>query len=167
MRKIKKIYTNISKKIKQLYIVRLLRSRTEIKVLNEKIGGLEEEKQKLIDMIKRLEADKTKLEKENEKLPGLRIMLEKTDESLRNKINSIKVLSDQKVQLENSLFETQQELARVNIQLELCKDEINDLKSDRYLVRKIPSGRTPNTNKTKVSKPMSSRVTKYMREEHE
>ena len=53
------------------------------------------------------------------------------------------------------------------MQLELKDEEISELKSDRYLIKKIPSGRKPNTNKTKISKPMSARVTKYMRGEHE
>lgn len=71
------------------------------------------------------------------------------------------------VELTNDLFLKQQELARVNIQKEEYEAEIKDLKSDRYLLKKIPSGRPKSTIKTKISKPMSCNVTKFMRNEHE
>lgn len=52
------------------------------------------------------------------------------------------------------------------------KKEITELKlkleesmTDKYLVKKIPSGKTPNTNKTKVSAPMKASVRKYMEKE--
>lgn len=41
---------------------------------------------------------------------------------------------------------------------------INDLKSDRYLIKKIKPGRTPNLNKTKISMPMKPNVAKFMKE---
>ena len=54
-----------------------------------------------------------------------------------------------------------------NMQIAEYKAQIKDLKSDRYLIRKIPAGRTKNTNKTKISRPMSNNVVKFMRGEHE
>ena len=71
-------------------------------------------------------------------------------------------------QLENQLFETNQELVRYKIQCEEYENQIRDYRTEgRYLVKKVKSGRTPNLIKTKVSKPMSANVTKYMRGEHE
>ena len=167
MKKLLYIKEKILKKIKQSNLAKLLMSRSKIKELNEKVGVLVKDKEKLIDKISILELEKNKLESENNRIPSLELIIESADKSIKDELKKNKLLEDNRIKLENELFEIKQELARVNIQLELRDDEIKELKSDRYLIKKIPSGRKPNTNKTKISKPMSARVTKYMRGEHE
>lgn len=44
------------------------------------------------------------------------------------------------------------------------KAKISDLQSDRYLIKKIPTGRTKNTIKTKIAPPMKSNVRRFMKE---
>ena len=167
MKNLLKFKDILFKKIKQSNLAKLLMSRSKIKELNEKVGVLVKDKEKLIDKISILELEKNKLESENNRIPSLELIIESADKSIKEKLERNKQLEDNRIKLENELFEIKQELARVNIQLELRDDEIKELKSDRYLIKKIPSGRKPNTNKTKISKPMSARVTKYMRGEHE
>ena len=121
----------------------------------------------MIDSIKVLDLDNKKLEKTANKVSKLEIQLKETNKSIKDKTKENKKLEEERINLESKLFENTLELKSVKIQLEEYEDQIKDLKSDRYLIRKIPSGKTPNTNKTKISKPMSSRVVKYMREEHE
>lgn len=158
---------NIIEKIKKTNIVKLLKFRTIIKDLENKLGDLEEENQRLIDSVKVLDLDNKKLEKAANKVSKLEMQLKETNKSIKDKDKKNKKLEEERINLESKLFENTLELKSVKIQLEEYEDQIKDLKSDRYLIRKIPSGKTPNTNKTKISKPMSSRVTKYMREEHE
>lgn len=52
-------------------------------------------------------------------------------------------------------------------EIEELNTMINDLRSDRYLIKKIPSGRTPNLNKAKVKTSVTTRpnVRKYIKEE--
>ena len=61
-----------------------------------------------------------------------------------------------------------QEMLSYKIQCEEYEKQIEDYKTEgRYLVKKLKPGRTPNTIKTRVVKPMSSNVVRYMRDEHE
>ncbi len=158
---------NIIEKIKKSNIVKLLKFKTIIKDLENKLGDLEEDNQRLIDSIKVLDLDNKKLEKAANKVSKLEMQLKETNKSIKDKTKENKKLEEERINLESKLFENTLELKSVKIQLEEYEEQIKDLKSDRYLIRKIPSGKTPNTNKTKISKPMSSRVVKYMREEHE
>lgn len=43
------------------------------------------------------------------------------------------------------------------------KEEINDLRSTRYLVRKIPSGRLPKTQKIKVRSKITPKIANYQK----
>ena len=54
--------------------------------------------------------------------------------------------------------------AALEKQVRELTNQVADLKSDRYLVKKVPSGKTPNTNKTKISMPMKSSVRRFMKE---
>ena len=167
MKKFKEILINISKRIKKSNLVRLIKSKSIIKDLNDKIGVLEKEKHELNNEIRALKNEVKELTKIADKVPSLELVVESSDKSIKEKMETIKELDEKRVALESQLFETNLELSSIKIQIEEYENQIKELKSNRYLVRKIPSGRTPNTVKTKVSKPMSARVTKYMREEHE
>lgn len=167
MKKLLNIKEKILKKIKQSNLTKLLMFKAEIKELNEKVGDLVKEKEQLIDENTSLKLNEQKLTSAKNKIACLEWMIGSADKSIKEKLERNKQLEDNRIKLENELYEAKQELVRVNMQLELKEEEISELKSDRYLVRKIPSGRKPNTNKTKISKPMSVRVTNYMRGEHE
>lgn len=167
MNKVKEIYTNVSNKIKKSNLARLINSKTIIKGLNDKIGALEIEKKKLSDIKKKLENDLKKVTKIADKVPSMEDVIKGADKSLKDKIEENKNLNDLIAELKSDLFNKELELGTANAQLEEYKLQIKDLKSDRYLIRKIPSGKTPNTIKTKVSRGMSANVTKYMRGEHE
>lgn len=167
MKSFKEKGINVLKQIKKSNLVGLLRSKATIKELNEKIGDLGKEKKDLIDMVRTLSVEKENLLKDVERIPKLESTLKRNDKSIRDNKKKNKELEDKKVELETKLFEMNLELSKVKTQLEEYELEIEDLKSDRYLVRKLPSGRTPKTIKTRVSRGMSANVTKYMRGEHE
>ena len=168
MNKIKETLNNISKRIKKTNIVQILKSRTIIRELENKIGELGKEKQELNDEIRTLNKEITQLSKQANKVPSLELIVESSDKSLKEKIKQIEELEDKRCELENKLFESNLELGNIKIKLELCEEKIKDYKTEgRYLVKKVRSGKTPNTNKTKISRPMSRNVVKYMREEHE
>lgn len=167
MKRIKEIWNKISKKIKKSNVARLLRFRATINDLENKIKQLERDKQLLIDKVNVANIKLQRLEELENKLPSMEIVIASSDKSIKNKLKEIEHLKSNALELKCELFEVTNELAKANMQKEEYEAQIKDLKSDRYLVRKIPSGRTKNTNKTKISKPMSARVIKYMRGEHE
>lgn len=167
MNKVKEIYTNISNKIKKSNLARLINSKAIIKGLNDKIGALEIEKNELNSKIRSLTIETKKLEELSIKIPSMELIIESSDKAIKSKITEIKQLREDKIKLECELFDVKNDLISANIQKEEYEAQIKDLKSDRYLIRKIPSGKTPNTIKTKVSRGMSANVTKYMRGEHE
>lgn len=167
MKKIKETIEKILKRIKKSNLIRLIKSKSTIKELNEKIEGLEKEKSKLNDEITRLRLELDTLEPLANKVPSLELVIKESDKSIKEKIEEMKKIDDKRLELETELFNKDLELKKYKIQAEEYENEIADLKSDRYLIKKVKPGRTPNTNKTKISKPMSARVTKYMRGEHE
>lgn len=167
MKSIKKILKKYIKRIKKSNLVYLIKSRSIIKGLNEKIGDLEKDKEKLNDKVTALNNEIKELSKIADRVPSLELVIESSDKSIKEKIEENKKLEEKRIELETQLFNTRSEAIMYKIQIEEYEAQIKDLKSDRYLVKKIKPGRTPNTNKTKISKPMSARVTKYMRGEHE
>lgn len=174
MKRFKEICIKIQKRIKKSNFVQLLKHRAIIKELKQKIGDLEEKEKTLNNEILNLRIEKRELKKTADRVPSLELVILSSDKSIKDKINennqlkdNNKKLEEKALELDTKLFEKDLELKSSKIQVEEYESQIKDLKSNRYLIRKIPSGRTPNTVKTKVSKPMSARVTKYMREEHE
>lgn len=167
MKRFKELLNKISKRIKKSNFIRLLKSKSIIKDLTDKVGDLEKDKQKLIDEVRSLNNKIEILEEQANRVQSMELIIEKADKSIKEKNEKIKELDDKRIELETELFNLKLELAKANIQLEEYEFQIADLKSNRYLIKKVKPGRTPNTNKTKISKPMSSRVTKYMRGEHE
>lgn len=167
MKRIKEIWNNISKKIKKSNVARFLRFRATISNLENKIEELKRDKQLLNDKVNKANIKLERLDELENRVPSMEIVISSSDKSIKSKMKEIDELKEEKVKLQSELFETKLKLGTTKAQMEEYKLQIEDLKSDRYLVRKVPSGRTPNTNKTKISKPMSARVTKYMRGEHE
>lgn len=167
MKRIKEIWNNISKKIKKSNVVRFLRFRATINDLENKIEELKKDKQLLNNKINKANIRLERLDELESKIPSMELVIASSDKSIKNKIKEIVELKEEKVKLQSELFETKLQLGTANAQKEEYEAQIKDLKSNRYLVRKIPTGRTKNTIKTKISKPMSGNVTRYMRGEHE
>ncbi len=163
----KELFKKIKKRIEKSNIAKFIMFKKIINDLEKKIGVLEKDKQKLNDRVRKLNLEVNRLEEYENKVPSMELVIASSDKSLKNKMEEIKKLQDDKLNIQNELFKVKMELACSNIQKEEYEAQIEDLKSDRYLIRKVPSGRTPNTNKTKISKPMSGNVTRYMRGEHE
>ena len=167
MKSFKEKGINVLKQIKKSNLVGLLRSKATIKELNEKIGDLELEKRQLNDIKTVLENNLKKVTKIANKVPSMEDIIKSADKSLKAKAKENKNLNDLIADLKKDLFNKELELGTANAQLEEYKLQIKDLKSNRYLVRKLPSGRTPKTIKTRVSRGMSGNVVRYMRGEHE
>lgn len=167
MKRIKELIGKIKKRIEKSNITKLIKFRTTIKNLESKIGDLEKEKQKLYDKINSLNLDLEDKEELENRIFCMEMVIASSDRAIKSRLAENEQLQRDKLQLQNEVFEIKMELASANIQKEEYEAQIKDLKSDRYLVKKVRAGRTPNTNKTKIARPMSARVTKYMRGEHE
>lgn len=167
MKKIKKIWNNISKKIKKSNVAQFLRFRATINDLENMIEELKRDKQLLNDKVNKANIKLERLEELENRVPSMEMVIASSDKSIKNKIKEIDELKEEKTKLQCELFETKLQLGTANAQMEEYQLQIKDLKSNRYLVKKVRAGRTPNTNKTKISRPMSGNVVKFMRSEHE
>lgn len=167
MKKLKVIWGNWLKKLKKLGIVKMINYKEEIKKLNEEISDLNDDIKKLRDLNYIYKLDRDELEESQRRISSLEEIVNSSDKTLKEHIKHIKELNKANCTLLDKTFKLELEIKSREIQIEEYKLQIKDLKSDRYLIKKIPSGRTKNTIKTKISKPMSARVTKYMRSEHE
>ena len=167
MKKLKLVWGNWLKKIKKWGIVKMINYKEEIKILNDEILDLKKENEKLRDLNYIYKLDREELELTKIKIKSLEDVVNASNKSIKDKLKRIKELDSVNNQLLTKTFNMELEIKSKEVQIEEYKLQIEDLKSDRYLIKKIPAGRTKNTIKTKVSKPMSARVTKYMREEHE
>lgn len=159
---------NILDKIKKSNFVRLIKSKSIIKDLENQIGDLVKEKQALIDKNRILNLENKRFDRHEKKTNEFKKEIKELNNLLETSKKFIKILKDSQSKLECELFETQQEMARYKIQCEEYEHQIENYKTEgRYLIKKVKSGRTPNTIKTKISKPMSGNVVRYMRDEHE
>lgn len=95
---------------------------------------------------------------ENSKLKTLKLDVDKVKEELR-KVNGAKGgLVKENNKLKSTIKDKDNEIADL-------KAKISDLQSDRYLIKKIPTGRTKSTSKTKItSSSKESNVIKYVKE---
>lgn len=168
MTKLKIIWGNWLIKIKKSNLVRLLKSKTIIKELENHIGELVKEKQALIDRNKSLNLEIRKYDRQEKKTAEFKKEIRELDGLLEDSTKETELLKKAKLELESKIFELNHEVAKYKIQCEEYEQQINDYRTEgRYLVKKVKAGRTPNTIKTRVSKPMSSNVVAYMRGEHE
>lgn len=167
MKKLKLVWGNWLKKIKKWEIVKMINYKEEIKKLNDEILDLKKENEKLRDLNYIYKLDREELELSKIKIKSLEDVVNASNKSIKDKLKRIKELDSVNNQLLTKTFNMELEIKSKEVQIEEYKLQIEDLKSDRYLIKKIPSGRTKNTIKTKVSKPMSANVTRYMRSEHE
>ena len=154
--------------IKKSNLVRLLQSKTIIKELENKIGELVKEKQQLIDKNRTLNLEIKKYDRHEKKAAEFKKEIKQLNDLLENAQQQIEELKNEKSDLLVQLFNVATESTSYKIQCQEYEQQINDYRTEgRYLVKKIKSGRTPNTIKTRVSKPMSRNVVAYMRGEHD
>lgn len=168
MRKLKVIWGNWLIKIKKSNFTRLLKSKTIIKELENKIGELGREKQELIDRNKSLNLEIRKYDRQEKKAAEFKKEIKRLEVLWNNEVFEKNQISQELLNTQTELFNTKLELGKYKVQCESYEQQINDYKTEgKYLIKKVPTGRTPNTIKTKISKPMAANVVKYMREEHE
>ena len=158
----------IKEKIDESNLVKLLKSRTIIKELENHIGELVKEKQELIDINRGLNLEIKKYDKQDKKTSEFKKEIKELDSLLEDTTKEVELQKKAKLELECKIFELNQEVAKYKIQCEEYESQINDYRTEgRYIIKKLKSGRTPNTIKTRVAKPMASNVVRYMRDEHE
>lgn len=161
MKKLKLIWGNWLKKIKKWEIVKMLNYKNEIKLLNTKIDELNEDIRNLRDLNYIYKIEYEELEESRIRIASLEQVLEASDKQIKKLLESIKKLDSMNNDLMTKSFNLELELKSKEIQIKEYQTE------GRYLVKKLKPGRTPNTIKTRVSKPMSGNVVQYMRGEHE
>ena len=126
------------------------------------ISALEDQSMELLMENSELKDSKLKTEnvkKEYEdKVKTLKLSLDETKLELKDAIKEKKSLEKEKTKLEKDKSNLEDEIA-------ILKAKIADLESDRYLIRKIPAGRTKNVNKTSIrSSAKESRAIKYVKD---
>lgn len=101
-------------------------------------------------------------------------LLRESEDQKENFIRKIVMKEARISDLDNQVFELikdnsclKDDIVDLEIQIKSLEEEIKDLKSDRYLIKKIPSGRPPKTQKTKISLPMKPSVRRHMKEVHD
>ena len=68
------------------------------------------------------------------------------------------------IEKDNLIDEKQKMIDELNDKIKILNDKLEESMTDKYIVKKLKPGRTPNLNKTKISAPMSSNVRKFMKE---
>lgn len=142
------------------------------RVLKEK-NKLEEEIKKQNEIYNISENRNFKLLEENSMLKDKKL---KNECKFQEEINKLKLnLSTLKDELKvingckGGLIKENNKLKKSNEELKnrilILETEINELKSDRYLIKKIPSGKTKNNIKTKISPQIKPQVREFMQKE--
>lgn len=117
----------------------------------------EEYKTSSEETIKKLNNKGYELLCENSKFKALKLDVDEVKKQLRIVNGAKGGLIRENHKLKNIITDKDNEIADL-------KAKISDLKSDRYLIKKIPSGRTKSTLKTTISNPMKPAVRKFMKE---
>ncbi len=122
-----------------------------------------------------LEEKSFSLLEENSKLKDTQLKNDVFNQSLKEELNNYKMevaaVRDELKKVNNAnggYKKSNNEYKKVNEELKKQVSElviqVEDLKSNRYLIKKIPSGRTKSTIKTKISMPMRESVRRFMKE---
>ena len=138
--------------------------------LEEKFEKYKKDNKKVISSLEKKAFDYLQ---ENSKLKDSSL---KQENILNDEINNLKLelgLTKEKLKSANTskggftkeINKLKKEKEQYEIEIQDLKAKIKDLESDRYLIRKIPSGRTKNTIKTKIkSSNKESNAIKYVKE---
>ena len=165
---LKEKYKEIKEKVYKSNLVKLLKSKTIIKELEQRIGELVKEKQDLIDANRTLNLEIKKYNKQEKRASEFKKEIKELDSLLEDTTKEVELQKKAKLELECKIFELNQEVAKYKIQCEEYEHQIEDYRTEgRYLIKTLKPGRTPNTIKTRVAKPMTGSVVRYMRGEHE
>ena len=165
---LKEKFKEVKEKVSKSNLVKLLKSKTIIKELENKIGELGKEKEKLIDANRTLNLEIKRFDKYEKKTTEFKKEIRELDVLLEDTTKELELQKKAKLELESKIFELNHELSKYKIQCEEYEAVIKDYKTEgRYLIKTLKPGRTPNTIKTRVSKPMTGSVVRYMRGEHE
>ena len=158
----------IKEKIKKSNLAKLLMTKSIIKELENKIGELGKEKEELIDTNRSLNLEIKKYDRKEKKVSDYKQEIRELDSLLEDATKELELHKKAKLELETRIFELNQDMVRYKIQCEEYENQINDYRTEgRYLIKTLKPGRTPNTIKTRVSKPMAGSVVAYMRGQHE
>ncbi len=138
------------KKIKETfsYKTKYEDSVTEIENLNEEVT--------------RLENINTSLEKKLDDNTQA-LMIERLETTIIGYRETIKKLRESDNKRMKANIENKEKIRVQDSKIKELEQEITDLKSNRYLVKTIPSGRKPNTIKTKVKQSIKPSVQRYMK----
>lgn len=165
---LKEKFKEIKEKIKKTNLAKLLMTKSIIKELEQRIGELVKEKQDLIDANRLLKLEIRKFNKNEKKTIEFKKEIKELDSLLEDTTKELELQKKVKLELESKIFELNQDMIRYKIQCEEYEKQIEDYRTEgRYLIKTLKPGRTPNTIKTRISKPMTGSVVRYMRGEHE
>lgn len=136
----------------------------------------EQYKEDAANNIKALEDKAWDLLEENSKLKDSKLKSDGANEKLKEELNSSKMetaaVKDELAKANRTIGgykKSNNDYKKKNEELEKQVSEltkqVNDLKSDRYLIRKVPTGKTKNTIKTSIRNYANeSRVIKYVKD---
>lgn len=168
MKKLKVIWGNWIKKIKKWEIIKMINYKDEVKKLNDEIIEQQQKIKDLYDLNSIYRIHRDELDDARIKVASLEDIVKASDKALKEHAKHIKELEKLNDELIDKSFKLELESKAKQIQLEEYEQQIKDYRTEgRYLVKKVKPGRKANTIKTKISKPMSASVTRYMRGEHE
>lgn len=80
---------------------------------------------------------------------------------LTKEINKLKC---ELIEKDNLIYEKQKMIDELNDRIKALYDKLEESMTDKYIVRKLKPGKTPNLNKTKISMPMKPNVARFMKE---
>ncbi|MCI6350171.1 MAG: hypothetical protein MR779_04630 [Tenericutes bacterium] len=123
----------------------------QIEVGEKQYNDLVEDKETLVDKVNKLTFD---FERSTELVDELRDKLFKTEKSLKEVRGAKGGLTKRLNELNNELQAKDKKIEELRIKLE-------DSMTDKYAVKKIKSGRRPNTLKRSSARPVQSSVQKY------
>lgn len=99
---------------------------------------------------------KSKVEDLNKRIDVMEIRSNLLEKEKMDLVNKVKELQGSK----GGLTKQNNELKR---QISELKEKLKESMSNKYIVRKIPSGRTPNMQKTRVTKTPKPGISNYIR----
>lgn len=118
-----------------------------------------------------LEIARIELNKAYFKLEAYRTNINRLEEEKRT-INASKggltkelnKLKYELIEKDNLIDEKEKVIDELNDKIKALNDKLEESMTDKYIVRKLKPGKTPNLNKTKISMPMKPNVARFMKE---
>lgn len=158
----------IRKKIRKMFYrkLRLTRIKEYENIIKEKEDKIELFKEYIrqngIEELKRkhtVEIEKCKIQ-----IKDYKEVAKKKKEKYDVLLEKNKKLSKYNLELRQLAGANEEKIVAYEEKIAELEKQLKESMTDKYLVKKIPSGRTPNKNKTKISKGMSATVRKFMKD---